>query len=100
MSYTYTAHDKRVLAWCNRIRAKLGKKPVRYIRKGMRDKTCDCPLANTIGDVSLGTNDGNTNTDWREDRMFFCVPRVASAWIRDFDTGKLPHFIAKGDSHA
>ncbi len=99
MSYTYMAHDKRVLAWCNKIRAKLGKKPVRMIRKGVPHRLRECALAKTIGSVVMASCCRDiSKTHWGGKN--FAIPEYVRFWLIEFDEEKLPHFIAKGDSHA
>lgn len=95
MSYTYTNADKRALEWCNEVRAKMGKKPVRMIRKGVPMGTRSGALSRTIGRVRLGIWTGTNLATGRQ----FSVPTDAIDWLVDFDDGKLPHFIA-GETHA
>lgn len=43
-----TKLEKRVLAWCNEIRKRFGKRPVRMFKKGIPKSIHHCPLINTI----------------------------------------------------
>jgi len=94
--YRHTPEDKRALAWCNKIRAKLGMWRTFRIRKGIPQHAHKCPLARTIGNgVSIGVGIYD-----HEDNRIETIPSDVISWLEAFDSGKLPHFIAKGESHA
>ena len=85
-----TPKHTRVLAYVNRIRKKLGKKPIKRLPKG--DKLCygSCPIARATGCDVHSTWMVNRNT-LDETRL----PSYIQDWIDRFDSGKHPELVRK-----
>lgn len=78
----------RILAYCNRIRKKMGKKPIKQMRKGYRGLPCQCPIAHTIGLVKVWAG-VHTDTD------SYKFTKQVSKFINEFDAGLWPELEAK-----
>ena len=78
-----------VLAYVNRIRKKLGKKPIKRLPKGDKKQPDSCPIRNGLGFGSVGdlfiTGLG----------MELKTPRYVAKFIHDFDSGKHPELVRK-----
>ncbi len=85
--YRYTDADNVALAFCNDAREEMGKKPARYIRKGVQERVYYCPIAKTIEGVTIG------GCVWGPGGFMMAIPEDVVEWIDAFDAGKLPHFI-------
>lgn len=83
-----TDRERRVLAWCNKVRAKLGRKPVATLACGDKFYVCECVLMRTL-DAERVTYRSTTLRDGMEVKH----PEYIRKFIHSFDTGRLPHLI-------
>lgn len=84
-----TERERRVLAWCNKVRAKLGRKPVDMFACGLAGNCFECVIARTIGDAIAG----GVSVRHRESGLKVTTPRYIQYFIVSFDAGRLPHLI-------
>lgn len=85
------------LAWCNARRKEQGKKPVSKLPKGyMRDpESCPCGRACglVVGLQTFGTHDESLAISWGLGGEI--LPRPVKQFVKAFDAGKLPQYMAK-----
>lgn len=84
-----TERERRVLAWCNKVRERLGRKPVGRFTPGHPCNANECVIARTIDGVVVF--DGVVHS--RELDCYFDIPAYTEAFIDSFDAGRLPHLI-------
>lgn len=84
---------KNALAFANRVRRILGKKPVSVLKRGRPNMEDRCPLANTIGGVTV---DGN-QVEYRSNDLTIRVecPDTIARFVDDFDCGEYPELEVK-----
>ena len=78
-----------VLKFCNNVRKDMGKKPVKTIACGIKGNNQRCPVARTIGGISVGHK---TICKIRGGVITF-TPFIIERFIYDFDHGKIPELI-------
>lgn len=81
-----------VLAYVNRIRKKLSKKPIKRLPKGEMGVPSRCSIANGIGNdvlVCLGQKLVFTT------RQVFILPDECVRFGQNFDDGKYPELVRK-----
>ena len=88
-----TKREEEVLKACNEIRASLGRMKRDELEKGTPKQAGHCPIANTIGDVSVIGSivvlygiGSEPDAHWNRD--------VFGDFVEDFDAGKLPYLVA------
>ena len=77
------------LKWCNRIRAKDGKKPLKKLPKGERYNGSSCPCGSASG-YFVGRSNYKKNA-W-SDEILGTLPAMVTDFTRLFDHGFLPQF--------
>lgn len=82
---------ERILNLCNRVRAKLGKKPVKRLKKGVMDDSACCPIARTIGGVEVGDTTIDKAWTWE---TIITLPKYAQDWIKAFDNKEIPELLS------
>lgn len=82
---THCRRDVRILDWCNRVRADLGKKPRTRLTRGRRNTETQCPIAHTIGNCSV------TEKRVVVGCRLFPVPKYVARWIQRFDRGEFSY---------
>ena len=89
------------LAWCNEIRAELGREPVTEIAKGIRHDDCYCPIANTIGDAQnpskIQVLNWLTVKQPSSGYLHCLLPNSVLRFINSFDRGELPEYEEAGN---
>ena len=99
--------EQRVLAWCNKIRAKCKKKSVKTFAQGQPMNPCGCVIANTLGgDTYIEVNvrfeycedcsdfDSYLSTGEGSARLYAIdMPKHVRVFMGDFDFEKLPAFV-------
>ena len=91
----YQSERDAALEFANMLRARLGKKPVKRLRKGSHWSD-DCPLARTInrgGNVRVTRE--QTRLDNRLNEPPIENPALVHAFIAHFDAGLLPDLELK-----
>ena len=93
MSQRWT-NKRAALRFANRVRAKLGRKPVTRLRRGDIGNSYSCALTNTIGsDIITTTKKVRLRVegaDWTRDQVVAEVPDNVRHFINDFDMGNYP----------
>jgi hypothetical protein len=92
--------SEHLIEFANNVRATLGKKPVKRLRKGVPGSTECCVLARTIGsEVSVNYNDIVGNVEVEVDSPFrpplSFNDRAVVKWLYEFDAGLHPEFEEK-----
>lgn len=86
--------EERVLAWCNRVRAKRGLKPRKNFVKGRAVSNCfECLLAKTIGDNCSIFDDGLYGFGSTHAADCLEMPNYVHKFERNFEEGLYPHLI-------
>jgi hypothetical protein len=93
-----------LLAWANRVRERIGAKPVDRLRKGQPQDEQHCPLANTINHhvrgkarVRVDESDVYRGEDaFEPDERIVKTPEYAERFIREFDRGDHPELVGRG----
>jgi hypothetical protein len=90
------------LRWCNEMRAKKGKKPLKRLPKGERRNGYSCPCGKATG-VFVGSGQWGHNAE--ESGDYFCgyiktpkshlLPAGVRRFVEAFDSGELPQYIAE-----
>jgi hypothetical protein len=93
-----------LLAWCNRVRGRIGAPATQGMRKGKRNEVDSCALANTIN--YRVTADDRVRVDEQEvyrgedafapDEVIAKTPRYAERFIREFDRGEHEELVGRG----
>jgi hypothetical protein len=85
--------ERRVLEWCNSIRAKRRLRPRDSFVKGIRENNCfECLLARTLGNGYQVLSDGTLshNSDPYKDIK---MPKFVHNFERRFEAGLYPHLV-------
>jgi len=77
----------RVLAWVNRVRAKVRRKPLKKLPKGERVNAWACPIARACPGISGRRFSGSMLS---HDDLFVEEPVHVAQFIRDFDARQYP----------
>jgi len=90
-------HHAAALKFANEVRAKMGKRPVTRLKKGIRAEGTCCPIANTIGgDVFINCDRPNrgerveVSTADETRTITHRKNRAVQALIIAFDNGDIP----------
>lgn len=89
--------EQRVLAFCNRIRAKLGLKPRKRLVKGNKDDCFRCVVSNTIASPSsefIVSDDCSIVAGHNGKEVGVRTPKYIKDFMRRFDAGEYPHLVA------
>lgn len=75
-----------ILDYCNSLRKRLGRKPVKRLRKGVRQNSCDCVISNTVGEDSCRTSSQcfTYYTRRRKSKVIW-HPSWVEDWLHRFD---------------
>lgn len=83
---------EKVLIECNKVRERIGFKPVKKLRIGVKDESDSCPIANTVNDgddvVSMERNELIININGREIAI---KHSLFAEFVKRFDKGEFPH---------
>jgi hypothetical protein len=102
---TLTRHQKQaLLAWCNRVRERIGAPAVEGMRKGKRNEADSCSLANTINyrmtvkdRVRVDEQEVYRGEDaFAPDDVIAKTPQYAERFIREFDRGEHEELVGRG----
>jgi hypothetical protein len=84
------------LKWCNKMREKAGKRPLKQLPKGGRYDTLSCPCGKATG-LHVGTTHWGKTAD-ECDVLFFLqspkqrIPKSVQQFVEAFDEGQLPQY--------
>lgn len=96
---------KSALSFVNKMRKRIGKKPLKNLRKGIQDDCQNCSISNSIfsehdkGKGSIVSTNPNTISIWyREENgitngFVEFVPKNAGVFVRKFDKGLYPRLV-------
>ncbi len=91
------AFVRLTLEWCNRQRAKKGRKPITRLPQGLRSnaKSCPCGSATGLSVFTYGAHPLASDglTDYSAPRIK--VPRSVQEFVIAFDRGDLPQYVKK-----
>ena len=79
----------RVLAYVNRIRKELGKKPIKRLPKGERRSPVSCPIARGIGSGARFSGVAITPNG------HYDAPQYVRNFVYLFDSGQYPELVRK-----
>lgn len=85
---TEPAYVAATLAWCNRLRAQDGKKPLRRLPRGRRGSPESCPCGKATG-WNVRRFTARRRVEWVN------APPGVTRFVRAFDAGELPEYEAK-----
>lgn len=101
-----TQRQQRTLAFCNRVRVALGKKPRKTLAKGNLSDSKSCPIANTIYEYGIRAASTFLIVDHKSDRLMLTgagfdvsvdgrirYPQYASEFVARFDQGQIPELV-------
>jgi hypothetical protein len=101
-----TQRQQRTLAFCNRVRVALGKKPRQTLAKGELSDPEKCPIARTICEYGIKATSQTLVAQFGEDRTllsgagfdvsangYIDLPLYARDFVRTFDSGGYPELI-------
>jgi hypothetical protein len=84
------------LAWCNRMRAERGKRPLKKLPKGKRVDPSSCPCGKATG---LSVSYSEIRSQWSPQSIGTSVggspPDAVIEFMHAFDMGRLPQYEAK-----
>jgi hypothetical protein len=87
------------LEWCNEMRAKKGKKPLKELPLGRKGDPMSCPCGKTTG-LAVGMNNYGANEQGVIDNQRCGInelPDPVKQFVRCFDDGGLPQYDIDND---
>jgi len=84
------ATQKEVLSFCNSQRKKLGKQPVKKLKRGYRNSERYCPISRTCGKGTFT----ESHEMFLPDGTKIIIPDDIRGWMYLFDSGEYEKLIA------
>lgn len=85
---------QRVLDFVNRIRKRLGKKPLKRLPKGCTDNVARCPIARGVGSrVFVNVTQITIPNGARRRTVVAYSPKYIVRFIKRFDRGDYPELV-------
>lgn len=90
------AFVRLTLEWCNRQRAKKGKKPLARLPRGIQSNAHSCPCGSATGlAVFAGGAHPVGRHGYVDHSVKILVPKSVEEFVIAFDAGALPQYVKK-----
>lgn len=89
MTETEPSYVAETLEWCNTIRAEKGMEPLERLPKGVVSDAASCPCGKATG---LWVYSSYAHPVDNTDNLIISVPDAVSAFVMNFDYGRLPQY--------